>query len=82
LKWPLKFREELYRRSFLKLTVMACGNNIPSLEIGGDYYDVSKLKDGRYLIIIADVAGKGVASGLLVNTLNASLNAYIETILN
>jgi phosphoserine phosphatase RsbU/P len=54
------------------------GINIPSLEIGGDYYDVTKLKDGRYLIIIADVAGKGVASGLLVNTLNASLNAYLE----
>ena len=54
------------------------GINIPSLEIGGDYYDVTKLKDGRYLIIIADVAGKGVASGLLVNTLNASLHAYVE----
>lgn len=54
------------------------GINIPSLEIGGDYYDVTKLKDGRYIIIIADVAGKGVASGLLVNTLNASLNAYVE----
>ena len=54
------------------------GINIPSLEIGGDYYDVVKLKDGRYLLIIADVAGKGVASGLLVNTLNASLNAYLE----
>lgn len=54
------------------------GINIPSLEIGGDYYDVTKLKDGKYLLIIADVAGKGVASGLLVNTLNASLNAYVE----
>jgi len=58
------------------------GINIPSLEIGGDYYDVRKLKDGRYLIIIADVAGKGVASGLLVNTLNASLNAYVENEFN
>ncbi len=54
------------------------GINIPSLEIGGDYYDVTKLSDGRYLLIIADVAGKGVASGLLVNTLNASLNVYLE----
>jgi len=54
------------------------GINIPSLEIGGDYYDVTKLKDGRYLLIIADVSGKGVASGLLVSTLNASLNAYVE----
>ncbi len=54
------------------------GLNIPSLEIGGDYYDVLKLKNGKYLLIIADVSGKGVASGLLVSTLNASLNAYVE----
>ncbi len=54
------------------------GINIPSLEIGGDYYDVAKLKDGRFLLIIADVSGKGVPSGLLVNSLNASLSAYLE----
>jgi sigma-B regulation protein RsbU (phosphoserine phosphatase) len=58
------------------------GINVPSLEIGGDYYDVTKLKDGRFLLIIADVAGKGVASGLLVNTLNASLNVYVENDFN
>lgn len=54
------------------------GFNIPSLEIGGDYYDVVKLVSEKYLLIIADVAGKGVASGLLVNSLNAYLNAYLE----
>jgi len=54
------------------------GFNIPSLEIGGDYYDVVKLVNEKYLLIIADVAGKGVASGLLVNSLNAYLNAYLE----
>ena len=54
------------------------GINIPSLEVGGDYFDVIKLKNGKYILIIADVSGKGVASGLLVNTLNATLNAYIE----
>jgi len=54
------------------------GINIPSLEVGGDYFDVIKLNNGKYILIIADVSGKGVASGLLVNTLNATLNAYIE----
>jgi phosphoserine phosphatase RsbU/P len=54
------------------------GINIPSLEVGGDYFDVIKLKNGKFLLIIADVSGKGVASGLLVNTLNATLNAYVE----
>jgi len=54
------------------------GINIPSLEVGGDYFDVIKLSSGKYVLVIADVSGKGVASGLLVNTLNATLNAYVE----
>ncbi len=55
------------------------GINIPSKEVGGDYYDCKKLSDGRYALIIADVAGKGVPAALLVSTLNAALNAYLES---
>jgi sigma-B regulation protein RsbU (phosphoserine phosphatase) len=54
------------------------GTNIPSKEVGGDYYDCLKLNDGRYALIMADVAGKGVPASLLVSTLNASLNAYLD----
>lgn len=54
------------------------GINIPSKEVGGDYYDCFKLTDGRYAFIIADVAGKGVPAALLVSTLNASLKAYLD----
>lgn len=54
------------------------GINIPSKEVGGDYYDCKKLNDGRYALIMADVSGKGVPASLLVSTLNASLNAYLD----
>ncbi|HKI79178.1 MAG TPA: PP2C family protein-serine/threonine phosphatase [Ignavibacteriaceae bacterium] len=54
------------------------GINIPSAEVGGDYYDCMKLNDGRFALIIADVAGKGVPSALLVSTLNASLFSYLD----
>jgi sigma-B regulation protein RsbU (phosphoserine phosphatase) len=54
------------------------GINIPSKEVGGDYYDCKKLNDGRYALIMADVAGKGVPASLLVSTLNASLNSYLD----
>lgn len=54
------------------------GINIPSKEIGGDYYDCFELDDGRFALIIADVAGKGVPAALLVSTLNASLNSYLD----
>lgn len=54
------------------------GINIPSAEVGGDYYDCMRLSDGRFALIIADVAGKGVPSALLVSTLNASLFSYLD----
>lgn len=55
------------------------GVNIPSITVGGDYYDAIRLPDGRYLLIVADVAGKGVPAALLVSTLHAFLSAYLET---
>jgi sigma-B regulation protein RsbU (phosphoserine phosphatase) len=54
------------------------GINIPSKEVGGDYYDCINLKNGKVALIIADVTGKGIAAALLVSTLNASLYSYLE----
>lgn len=54
------------------------GINIPSKEVGGDYYNCKKLGDGRYAFIMADVAGKGVPASLLVSTLDACLSAYLD----
>ncbi len=55
------------------------GINIPSKEVGGDYYDCRILENGKVALIMADVAGKGVPAALLVSTLSASLHAYLET---
>lgn len=54
------------------------GINIPSREVGGDYYNCFKLKNGKYALIIADVAGKGIGAALLVSTLDAALYSYLE----
>ncbi len=54
------------------------GINIPSKEVGGDYYDCINLDNGKVALVIADVTGKGIAASLLVNTLNASLFSYLE----
>ncbi|MEM1268874.1 MAG: SpoIIE family protein phosphatase [Bacteroidota bacterium] len=45
----------------------------PSRDISGDYYDVLKLPDGRLVVAIADVTGKGVPASLLMANVQACL---------
>lgn len=54
------------------------GINIPSKEVGGDFYNCIDLKNGKYALIIADVAGKGIGAALLVSTLDAALYSYLQ----
>jgi serine phosphatase RsbU (regulator of sigma subunit) len=54
------------------------GLNIPSKGVSGDYYNVFKLADSRYALILGDVTGKGMPASLLVSTLDASLRSYLD----
>lgn len=56
--------------------------NIPSLKIGGDYYDILKLDDSKYLICFADVSGHGIASALLQSIFRVSILKNISFIKN
>lgn len=47
--------------------------NLPSREVGGDYYDVVTCDDGSFYVAIADVSGKGVGAALLSSMLQAAL---------
>lgn len=38
-------------------------------EVGGDLYDIFTLPDGRVLVVVGDVAGKGLGAALLVSSL-------------
>jgi sigma-B regulation protein RsbU (phosphoserine phosphatase) len=49
----------------------------PSLELGGDFYDLFEL-NGHLGIAIGDVSGKGVAAALLMSSVRASLRAYVQ----
>jgi sigma-B regulation protein RsbU (phosphoserine phosphatase) len=53
--------------------------NIPSREVGGDYFDVIPLSENLYGIAIADVAGKGAGAALLMASLQASLRALARS---
>lgn len=49
--------------------------NIPSRQVGGDYYDVIPLSDEELLLVIADVSGKGTPASLLMANTQAALRA-------
>ena len=49
--------------------------NIPSKEVGGDYYDVIQRNDREYVLAIGDVSGKGVPASLLMANVQAVLQA-------
>lgn len=43
------------------------------LDVAGDYYDIIRLDDGKVVLSIGDVSGKGVGAALLMANLQASL---------
>jgi sigma-B regulation protein RsbU (phosphoserine phosphatase) len=49
------------------------GYNLPSKEVGGDYYDFIPLDEKKIGIAIGDIAGKGIPAALLMSNLQAAL---------
>jgi len=50
--------------------------NIPSRQVGGDYYDVIQISRSEYIFAIGDVSGKGTPAALLMASVQASLRAF------
>ena len=48
-------------------------------EVGGDYYDVFELADGRIGIVIADVAGKGLGGCMVTSMIAVLLRTLVPT---
>ncbi len=55
------------------------GISFPCYEIGGDYYDFIKRGDGRMVIALGDVSGKGTAAALLMSSLHAAVHAQASS---
>ena len=54
------------------------GMNVPSSEVGGDYYDYIPIPTGGIGLAIADVAGKGIAASLTMSGFRAALRGEIR----
>jgi serine phosphatase RsbU (regulator of sigma subunit) len=54
------------------------GHNRPCRTIGGDYYDFISYSDGRVVVALGDVAGKGMSAALLMSSLHARVQLLAE----
>jgi len=54
------------------------GNNLPSRQVSGDLFGWWPRSDGKWLFCLADVSGKGLGPGLLMASLQATLEAWTE----
>lgn len=55
---------------------VVAGAQRAAAEVGGDYYDFLTRPDGRVLLLMADVSGKGVAGALFMSMLASLVRAF------
>ncbi len=48
------------------------------LELGGDWYDVIDLGDGRTFLSIGDVSGRGISAGAVMSSLRSAIRAFVS----
>ncbi|MBP9935971.1 MAG: SpoIIE family protein phosphatase [Pyrinomonadaceae bacterium] len=53
------------------------GISFSCYEIGGDYYDFIERHNGKMLVALGDVSGKGTAAALLMSSLHAAIHAQV-----
>jgi sigma-B regulation protein RsbU (phosphoserine phosphatase) len=69
-------QERLFPQQMPRIpSATVAGSCRPAQIIGGDYYDVFALGDGRFALAIGDVSGKGTSAALLMAGLRSSLRA-------
>jgi sigma-B regulation protein RsbU (phosphoserine phosphatase) len=68
----------LPRGTYSAADIEISGVTVPANTVGGDFYDVLPQADGRVVLTLGDVAGKGSPAALLMALLLAALRTLVE----
>jgi serine phosphatase RsbU (regulator of sigma subunit) len=68
----------LPRAAYRAPGIEAFGMTRPANTVGGDFYDILTLPDGRVLLALGDVAGKGSPAALLMALLLAMMRTLVD----
>lgn len=50
-----------------------CGEMIPAMQVGGDYYDLIQISDSKLFVVVGDVSGKGLSASLYMTKLQTMI---------
>jgi phosphoserine phosphatase RsbU/P len=73
-------RQLLPEHDITHSTFSLSGTCLPCRTVAGDWYDYIPLPDGQIAVVVADVAGKGMAAALLMSSTRGILRLLAERI--
>lgn len=71
-KWIMPKREQQFG------PLKTIGESKPGQYVGGDFFDIIPLTDGKLAITVGDVSGKGVSASVLMTATQGFLHAALE----
>jgi serine phosphatase RsbU (regulator of sigma subunit) len=57
---------------------MVAARSLTCYEVGGDYLDIMEMPTGDVVLVVADVAGKGLTSALVGSSFRSTLRAMVQ----
>jgi serine phosphatase RsbU (regulator of sigma subunit) len=59
-----------------------CGEMIPAMQVGGDYYDLIQTSESKLFVAVGDVSGKGLSASLYMTKLQTMIQMVCKSNLN